>query len=253
ESVAGEFEFKARLKGLRLVRSFQPDIPEMACGDAVRLRQVLAHLLTNAIKFTSRGYVEMDASATPAADDQIALRVSVTDTGIGIAEEELKTVFESFRQLETGLARRYNGLGLGLSLAQKISSLMRGQVTVVSNLGKGSTFTVNIPLRAAHERRHGTLGTDEMSRRILLVDDNPVAQTITNQALRKRGFEVDCASSGKEALAAAAGVFYDLILMDLQMPEIDGFQTTAAIRSLEAYRNVPIVALTANSSTDYRD
>jgi CheY-like chemotaxis protein len=253
ESVAGEFECKARSKGLRLVRSFQQDVPEMACGDAVRLRQILAHLLTNAIKFTLTGYVELAASASPAGDDQIGLRVSITDTGIGIAEEELRAVFESFRQLDTGLARRYAGLGLGLSLAQKITSLMHGEVSVVSSPGKGSTFTVDIPLRAAHERRHGTLGTDNMNRRILVVEDNPVAQTITMQALRKCGFEADCASSGKEAVAAAGGVFYDLVLMDLQMPEMDGFQTTAAIRSLDAYRNVPIIALTANSSTDYRD
>jgi CheY-like chemotaxis protein len=253
ESVAGEFECKARSKGLRLVRSFQPDIPEMACGDAVRLRQILAHLLANAIKFTLTGYVEMAASATAPEDEKISLRVSVTDTGIGIADDELKSIFESFRQLETGLARRYTGLGLGLSLAQKITSLMHGEVTVISSPGNGSTFTVDIPLRAARERHHGTLGTGQMTRRILVVEDNPVAQTITTQALRKRGFEVDCAASGKEAVAAAGGVFYDLILMDLQMPEMDGFQTTAALRSLEAYRKVPIIALTANSSTDYRE
>ncbi len=253
ENVAGEFECKARSKGLRLVRSFQPDVPDMACGDAVRLRQILAHLLANAIKFTSAGHVEMAVSATSVGDEQIDLRVSVTDTGIGIAEAELKSIFESFRQLETGLARRFTGLGLGLSLAQKITSLMHGDVTVVSSPGKGSTFTVDIPLGAAQERRHGRLGAPEMARRILVVEDNPVAQTITTQALRKRGFEVDCASSGKQAVAAAAAVVYDLILMDLQMPEMDGFQTTAAMRSLEAYRKVPIVALTANSSTDYRE
>lgn len=253
ENVAGEFECKARSKGLRLVRSFQPDVPDMACGDAVRLRQILAHLLANAIKFTSAGHVEMAVSATSVGDEQIDLRVSVTDTGIGIAEAELKSIFESFRQLETGLARRFTGLGLGLSLAQKITSLMHGEVTVVSSPGEGSTFTIDIPLGAAQERRHGRLGAPEMARRILVVEDNPVAQTITTQALRKRGFEVDCASSGKQAVAAAAAVVYDLILMDLQMPEMDGFQTTAAMRSLEAYRKVPIVALTANSSTDYRE
>ncbi len=253
DSLAGEFECKARAKGLRLVRSFQPDIPEMACGDAVRLRQILSHLLTNAVKFTLTGYVEIAASATPTLDGRIGLRLSISDTGIGIPAEELSAVFESFRQLETGLARRYNGLGLGLSLAQKITSLMHGELSVESSVGKGSTFTVDIPLGPAREHRHGTSETDAASTRILVVEDNPVAQTITTQALRKNGFDVDCASSGREAVASAAAVFYDLILMDLQMPEMDGFQTTASIRSLEAYRTVPIIALTANSSSDYRD
>jgi CheY-like chemotaxis protein/anti-sigma regulatory factor (Ser/Thr protein kinase) len=251
-NIANEFEFKARAKGLRLIRTFSQNLPEMARGDALRLRQILSHLMANAVKFTHRGHVEIGASAEPLKKGEFSLRLSVSDTGIGIPADHLHSVFESFRQLDAGLSRRYTGLGLGLSLAQKITSLMNGNLDVVSEVGAGSRFQVDIPLRAAAE--HRVSRTEEaISTRILLVEDNPVAQTIAAQILRRRGFEVDCASSGKDALTSVRTIVYELILMDLQLPDMDGFQTVARIRDLGPYATVPILALTANASSDCRD
>ena len=251
--IAEEFEFKARAKGLRLIRSMSPEVPEMALGDALRLRQILNHLLGNALKFTHRGYIEISASADPLTDSNFALHLGVTDTGIGIHNDHLHSVFESFNQLDSGLSRRYSGLGLGLSLAQKITSLMNGTLAVVSQVGEGSTFMVDIPFRTAADYSVLRPADRAAIPRILVVEDNPVAQAITTQVLRKRGFEVECASSGQDALAAAGAVVFDLILMDLQLPDLDGFETAAAIRKMAPYDAVPIIALTANASHDYRD
>jgi len=153
ESLATEFECKAQLKGLRLIRCFAPDLPGMAIGDGVRLRQILSHLMGNGIKFTERGHVALHAFITPACDHSFMLRLGVADTGIGIPADALHAVFESFRQVDTGLARRYNGLGLGLSLAKKITSLMKGELTVSTKLGEGSRFNADIPLRVSREYR----------------------------------------------------------------------------------------------------
>jgi CheY-like chemotaxis protein len=252
ESIASEFEVKARSKGLRLIRDFSPDLPQMAVGDGLRLHQILAHLMANAVKFTHRGVVEIGASIRPVSEREFVLQLRVADTGIGIPADQLHSVFESFRQLDTGLSRQYSGLGLGLSLAQKIATLMNGHLSPSSKVGEGSTFRVEIPLRVANEIRPRQPDSETMRRRILVVEDNSIARTITTQVLRVRGYDVDCAASGEEAIASAHTVLYDLILMDLQMPGMDGFQTAAAIRTLKPYSNVPIVAFTANSSDEYR-
>jgi len=252
ETTASEFEAKAHAKGLRLVRDISPDMPVMAAGDGLRLRQIIAHLMANAIKFTHRGGVEIGASVRPVSDREFVLQLRVADTGIGIPSDQLHSVFESFRQLDTGLSRQYSGLGLGLSLAQKITSLMHGELTANSSVGEGSTFRVEIPLRTTNEirLRHGG---EKLRRRILVVEDNTVARTITTQVLRGRGYDVDCATNGEEAIASANTVLYDLVLMDLQMPGMNGFQAAAAIRTLKAYKRVPILAFTANSPDEYRN
>jgi CheY-like chemotaxis protein len=252
DSTAAEFDVKARAKGLRLIRDFSLDLPAMAAGDGLRLRQILAHLMANAIKFTHRGCVEIGASVRPVSDREFVLQLRVADTGIGIPADQLHSVFESFRQLDTGLSRQYSGLGLGLSLAQKITTLMNGHLSAASNVGEGSTFLVEIPLRIADEVRLRPPESDKLRRRILVVEDNSVARTITTQVL-SRGYDVDCAATGEEAIASASTVLYDLILMDLQMPDMDGFETAAAIRTLKPYAGIPIVAFTANSSDEYRE
>ncbi len=253
ENIAVEFDAKAGSKGLRLIRDFSPDLPEMAAGDGLRLRQILAHLMANAVKFTNRGTVELGASVRPVSDSEFVLLLRVADTGIGIPEEQLHSVFESFRQLDTGLSRRYSGLGLGLSLAQKIATLMNGHISAASTVGEGSTFKVEIPFRAAHDVQLRPPEGEQLRRRILVVEDNSVARTVTTQVLRSRGYDADCAATGEEAIASANTVLYDLILMDLQMPGMDGFETAAAIRTLKPYGAVPILAFTANSSDEYRD
>ncbi len=253
ENVAVEFDAKARSKGLRLIRDFSPDLPEMAAGDGLRLRQILSHLMANAVKFTNSGCVELGAAVRAISQSEFMLELRVSDTGIGIPPDHVDSVFESFRQLDTGLSRRYSGLGLGLSLARKMTTLMNGHISVASTVGEGSNFRLEIPFRVASDGRLRQPETEKLQRRILVVEDNSIAQTIAAQVLRSRGYDVDCAATGEAAIASANTVLYDLILMDLQMPDMDGFETAAAIRTLKPYSAVPILAFTANSSDEYRD
>jgi CheY-like chemotaxis protein/anti-sigma regulatory factor (Ser/Thr protein kinase) len=246
---------KAEAKGLKLICTLRRDLPPTVIGDPLRLRQLLGYLIDNAVKFTHRGEVEVRAAARSAGEN-CSLNVRVRDTGIGIPPDKLGLIFESFQQLDSGLGRSYTGLGLGLALARKLVHLMGGEISVESRPGKGSTFSFTIPLCLPFETT--TAGNacpcEEPSRcvRILLVDDNSVAQRVVTHVLRKRGYLVKCASSGAEAVQAVSADFYDLILMDLQMPGMDGLETTSALRRLPGGARVPILALTANTTEEYR-
>jgi len=253
QGVLGEFAPKAQSKGLRLLSALDRSLPEMAVGDALRLRQLLWHLVGNAVKFTKEGQVEIRASAVATDVRQVMITIEVRDTGIGIAAEQLKQIFESFRQLETGLSRSHGGLGLGLAVARKLAELLNGTIHVESELGRGSTFSVQLPLRlpANAEARH-FVEAGKSRGRVLVVDDNGVAQTIASHALRRQSFEVRCAADGLEALDAASKSHFDVILMDLQMPGLDGFETASRIRELPGYRETPIIAVTANCSDENR-
>jgi CheY-like chemotaxis protein len=252
QGVLGEFAAKAQAKGLRLVRSLDGNLPEMVMGDPLRLRQILWHLVGNGVKFTREGQVEVSASATAGVDRQVKLSLRVQDTGIGIAPNQFAEIFESFRQLETGLSRNHAGLGLGLAVAQKLVALLNGSISVVSELGKGSAFTITLPFTLPLESAAGLAEIKKTRGRILVVDDNSIAQTIASHALRRQLFEVECAGNGTLALEAASKTRFDVILMDLQMPGWDGFETVEQIRQLPGYRETPIIAVTANCSDDYR-
>jgi CheY-like chemotaxis protein len=252
QGVLSEFAPKAQSKGLRLVSALDRSLPEMVVGDALRLRQCLRHLVGNAVKFTKEGQVEIRSSAAT-TDGQVTVAIEVHDTGIGIAPQQLKEIFESFRQLETGLSRSHGGLGLGLAVARKLVELLNGSIHVDSELGQGSVFSVHLPLRlpANSEARH-IVEVRKNRGRVLVVDDNNVAQTIASHALRRQSFEVQCAGDGLEALDVASKSQFDVILMDLQMPGWDGFQTAERIRALPGYGETPIIAVTANCSDENR-
>ncbi|MGD0131092.1 MAG: response regulator [Bryobacteraceae bacterium] len=250
--VLGEFAAKAEAKGLRLVRSLDGSLPEMVVGDPQRLRQILWHLVANGVKFTREGQVEVAASAVAGLDRLVKLTLRVHDTGIGIAPDQLAAIFESFRQLETGLSRNHGGLGLGLAVAQKLIALLDGSITVDSELGKGSVFSVTLPFRLPTETSAGQVVVEKTRGRVLVVDDNSIAQTIAAHALRRQSFEVECAGTGRLAFQAASKTRFDVILMDLQMPGWDGFETVEQIRQLPGYRDTPVIAVTANCSDDYR-
>jgi CheY-like chemotaxis protein len=177
--------------------------------------------------------------------------VSVLDTGIGIPADRLDLIFESFRQGDGGLARPYPGLGLGLALVRKLVTLMKGDIQAQSALGQGSRFTARIPVRRPAERPAVERVADDRPL-TLAVEDNPVGLLVLRHALERHAVEVDTAADGYAALEAAGKRRYELILMDLQMPGMDGFQTTAAIRKLPGYATVPIIALTANFSDEIR-
>jgi len=252
QGVVNEFGAKAQAKGLRLAGAWDASLPDVAVGDPLRLRQILWHLVGNAVKFTREGQVEVRASVSAFDARQMMLTVEVRDTGIGIMPEQLNRIFESFRQIETGLSRSHGGLGLGLAVTQKLVGLLDGTILVASELGRGSIFTVHVPFRVPASAENRIVETRKSRGRILVIDDNSVAQTIASHALRRQSYEVQCAGDGLEALDAASKSRFDVILMDLQMPGWDGFETAARIRKLVDYRETPIIAVTANCSDENR-
>ena len=248
-----EHSAKAEAKGLRLLCSLEDHLPETVVGDAVRLRQVLAHIVGNALKFTHEGEVEVSASSRRGADGRIHVMIHVRDTGIGIAPEQLGVIFDSFHQVDSGLSRSYFGVGLGLTLAQRLTRLMRGEITAQSDLGHGSMFSVEVPFRAPLEFPvRDTTAEGGRRHKVLVVEDNPVAQKVVTHILRRGPYFVDCVDSGADALDAVVRRSYDVILMDLQMPGMNGLETTAAIRRLDGCQQIPILAFTANTSDESR-
>ena len=253
ESTRAQQTFKADAKGLHIRASYDPGLPETIVGDAPRLRQLLSHFLANAIKFTHTGGVELRVLRDPRAVD--ILRIEVEDTGIGIPADQVETIFESFRQVDSGLSRTYPGLGLGLALARKLALLMQGEIGVTSTPGQGSTFTLRIPMRTPETETELTpAGMGFQTGPIVLaVEDNAVGLRILKRALERRRVNVDGAESGPAALIAASQRHYDLVLMDLQMPGMNGLETMEAMRKLPGYDAVPILALTADFSDELRE
>jgi len=251
---------KAQAKNLPLTLTLDATLPETMVGDGPRLRELLSHLIANAIKFTHSGRVDVivrmgeATSGTPGSKKWLVMEVR--DTGIGIPPEQLATIFESFQQGERGLSRGYPGLGLGLALSRKLATVMGGEISAESVHGSGSKFTVRVPFgRPASEKaeRNAALGSTQTGPLILAVDDNQVGLTILRHALHRHGMNVDCASSAMEALDAASRRRYDLVLMDLQMPEMDGLTAAVELRKIPQYEKVPILALTANFSDEVRE
>src|SRR6202044_3867982 len=185
QGVVNEFGAKAQVRGLRLTGAWDASLPEVAVGDPLRLRQILWHLVGNAIKFTREGGVEVRASAAASDARQIMLAVEVRDTGIGIVPEQLNQIFESFRQIETGLSRSHGGLGLGLAVTQKLVELLSGAIRGESELARGSGFTVHVPFRVPAGVEGRPVETRKCRGRVLVIDDNNVAQTIASHALRR--------------------------------------------------------------------
>ncbi len=254
ETTVAQHAFQAQVKNLELRLRMDPKLPVTGVGDATRVRQLLGHLISNGIKFTREGKVEVRASLEQ-VDGRDVLVVEVADTGIGIPPEKVEAIFQSFQQGEKGLSRGYPGLGLGLALTRKLAQVMDGSIQVESALGKGSTFTVRLPLEtpASVGEAATSAAATEAGPAILAVDDNSVGLTVLRHALERRYHNLAFATSGLEALKAAASRQYDLVLMDLQMPEMDGLEAAARLRQIPGYEKTPILALTANTSDDVRD
>jgi CheY-like chemotaxis protein len=249
-----QHQAKAQAKKLPLSLLLDPRLPETMLGDAPRLRELLGHLIGNAIKFTHAGKVEVRVRPEEAAHESW-LVMDVRDTGIGIAAGQIELIFQSFQQGQKGLTRSYPGLGLGLALARKLATVMNGDISVESQPGAGSCFTARLPLRPAASDRGGRGASAPVASgpMILAVDDNLVGLTVLRHALQRNGMQVNCAASGPEALEAASQRRYDLVLMDLQMPGMDGLTAAVELRKVAGYEDVPILALTANFSDDIRE
>ncbi len=272
ESVVRLFGAQAAERGVALWCDIGCGVPSLVSGDPARLRQVLGNLVGNALKFTPRGgTVEVLVAAETPPGGLPHVRFRVRDTGIGIAPDRLGRIFEAFEQADRSTGRRYGGSGLGLAIARQIVSAMAGELTVVSSPGEGSTFTFAVPLRHvpgekayAPARRTpaadlvsaaGMAGTvprsaARVARRVLVVDANEVNRLIAVSMLRARGHEVEAAASGREAVAAALAGPYDLILMDVEMPDVDGLAATRALRDDGVA--VPIVAVTSHAFAEER-
>jgi TMAO reductase system sensor TorS len=271
--VADLFGERATAKGLRLVAVTDPDVPMHVRGDPTRLAQVVNNLVSNAIKFTAKGEVILQVTLAPAeATDNVAaagekmLMFSVRDTGIGMAEADLEHIFDAFSQADGSTTRRYGGTGLGLAIAKQLATLMGGEIGVRTQTGQGSTFWFSARLKAVdpseaadREPRHKTSTHQSLSGHVLLVEDNPVNVEVAQATLESFGLRVDVARDGHEAVEAAGATDYDLLLMDCQMPGMDGFEATRRIRSMERVRHegnslgIPIIALTAYAIEGDRD
>ena len=260
------FQQSAEEKGLLLDMQIADAVPQACRADAGRLRQILANLLGNALKFTEKGRVSLKVGVVEPPGARTVLRFEVTDTGIGIAPLQHRSIFEEFNQGDSSAARRYGGTGLGLAIAQHLTRLMGGQMGLNSQPGAGSTFWFQLPVEIAavpvavplrgHESTPSKASPAGWSRldyscRVLVVEDHIVNQMVVRSMLELMGCSAEVAGGGHEGVQAALHKPFDLILMDCQMPDIDGYEATRQIRRWEAQqpgvRHIPIVALTAHA------
>jgi signal transduction histidine kinase/CheY-like chemotaxis protein len=257
------FEAVARDKGLQLRLDLPPELPRAVKGDGARLRQVMLNLLGNALKFTDSGEVAVRMEAVASCMEgasEVALRISVTDSGIGIPADRLQLLFQPFQQLDGSMSRQHGGTGLGLAISQRLVELMGGRIVVQSRPGHGSSFTFALRWPVAQgedDAGRPDLVLDESFARqrplgILLVEDNPVNQMVALQMLQRLGYAAALAADGFEAVDAQTAGLPDVVLMDVQMPGLDGVEATRRIRQgLSAVRPC-IFAVTANASESDR-
>jgi signal transduction histidine kinase/HPt (histidine-containing phosphotransfer) domain-containing protein len=269
QSVVALLDLKAQAKGIALTAESPPELPARVLGDPVRVRQVLTNLVDNAVKFTHAGSVRLAVSLPERTLADVLLRFDVMDTGIGIAPEHQERIFGQFTQADTSTTRRYGGTGLGLAISRKLAGLMGGDIRLTSTPGTGSVFTLTIrcPLAVAESvtaEHPGPTASRQAGgapqapaaahARLLLAEDNPTNQKLAMALLRNLGYTVDVAGNGREVLERLKERRYDLILMDCQMPELDGYETTGIIRrDGGTSARIPIVAMTANAMAGDRE
>jgi CheY-like chemotaxis protein len=251
---------KAEEAGLEFYLSIDADLPQILNFDAVRVRQCVSNLVSNAIKFTAEGRVEVFVTAKKRGDGQYIVKVRVSDTGVGMDDATMERLFSPFVQADDSIQRKFGGTGLGLSICRRLAELMGGEASVKSEPGRGSEFTFTFLAGEAQvqhrvvseghsfteDEARATLKTQQL--RILLVDDHPINRQVASLFLRPFNMRVVEATNGKEALAALEREAFDLVCLDVHMPVMDGTQAIAAIRaSGQPYANIPVIALTADA------
>jgi PAS domain S-box-containing protein len=265
ENLISLISHKAQEKGLQLQVDLTPDVAHLTLqGDSLRLGQILLNLVGNAVKFTATGAITLRARLTEEGPSDVLLRCEVIDTGIGISPEDQKRLFTAFEQADGSMTRKYGGTGLGLAISKRLARLMGGEIGVESQPGQGSTFWFTVRLdKATHDAvpsapTFAAQSADERlldqyaGKRILLAEDEPINQEVSRGLLEDAGLVVDLAEDGQHAVALARRNRYALILMDMQMPNLNGIDATKAIRALPGYADTPILAMTANAFNEDR-
>jgi CheY-like chemotaxis protein len=251
--VIQETKEKAEFKKLELIARVSDSVPDALIGDELRIKQIISNLTRNAIKFTDEGSVEINVTAKETSGSKTSLTITVQDTGSGIPADRVETIFDEFNKAYSEGSVKYGGSGLGLSLGKRLIELMEGTIEVESEEGVGTLFTISIPFDTPTVSIH-TLKEEEgevelKDLKILLTDDNEFNLMVAQDELIDAipGVEIDVATNGKEAIDKVAFSEYDLILMDIQMPEMSGYDATKFIRSMdEPKRSTPVLAMTAN-------
>jgi PAS domain S-box-containing protein len=256
-SLIGTFAYQAKEKKLHLDYLIEEKLNKILLGDPVRLNQILINLISNAVKFTHHGSINIKCSAAKEQRGICWVKIEVSDTGIGIPEEKLTTIFESFSQADASVTRRYGGTGLGLTIVKQLVELQNGKIHVHSKEQTGSTFSVVIPymvgkvaafeeLKPRRERIFPQVETSQL--RVLLVEDNDINRLYAKSILKNWQCYIDVAENGLVAIEKIKNTFFDIVLMDIQMPVMDGYEATKAIRMMENSAHTPIIALTANAT-----
>ena len=257
QDAVGLFRATAEEHGLRLELALSNELPEWVAGDEIRLRQVVQNLLSNALKFTTQGEVVLAAEQEARGEASTVIRFEVRDTGIGIAPERLSHLFTSFTQADSTISRRYGGTGLGLAISKRLVELMGGSIAVESRPGQGTTFRFTVrfgdataPVEPPDDR---PAPPDLSKLRVLLAEDNKVNQLVGRKLLQKLGITADVAENGAQAVLSVERKTYDVILMDVQMPEMDGIAATREIRRMAGERQPFICGLSAHAALDFQE
>jgi len=260
ENIIELFNVKAAEKNISLIVNLADDLPRYVIGDPVRVSQVVSNLISNAIKFTEEGSVSLDIKQL----EGDVVGITVTDTGVGISLYDQHRLFESFTQADSSTSRKYGGTGLGLAISKSLVGLMEGFIEIESEEGKGSCFRVEIHLpKSSQQSVDDEKASDHVSKehyisqvlkdkKVLLVEDVLTNQFIAEELLTQAGLKVEIANNGKEALERLSDDF-DLILMDIQMPVMDGYESTRKIRELDQYKEIPVIAMTANAMKEDKE
>lgn len=261
-TIKSALQHKAKSKGLQLKLLLDEDIPDFVMGDPVRLGQVITNLCTNAVKFTEEGSVIISAMVIKQTNKNLTIHFEVKDSGIGIAEDMLENIFESFTQASSDTTRKFGGTGLGLTITKRLLELMQSKIQVKSKPGEGSTFYFDLTFNTSNKKlavKEEAITIDGKKSlkdlQILIVDDSRVNILLAQELLKQWQGICDVAVNGLEAVNKVKAKDYDLVLMDLQMPEMDGYQATQEIRALpeDKYRQLPIIALTASAMLEIKD